>query len=83
MAVYLTSEKKKEIFKEFGGDENNTGSTEAQIALFTFRIKKLSEHLHKFKKDHVLSLLNNKTVTTFYYNLSRKEYFDRKKGEQL
>ena len=52
MAVYLPKEKKKEIFAEFGGNENNTGSTEAQIALFSYRIKKLSEHLHKFKKDH-------------------------------
>ncbi len=52
MAVYLSSEKKKEIFKQFGGDENNTGSIEAQIALFTFRIKSLSEHLNEFKKDH-------------------------------
>lgn len=53
MAVYLTSEKKEEIFKKYGGDVKNTGSTEAQIALFTFRIKKLSEHLHSYKKDHV------------------------------
>lgn len=52
MAVYLPNEKKKEIFAEFGGSEKNTGSTEAQIALFSYRIKKLSEHLHKFKKDH-------------------------------
>ena len=52
MAVYLPNEKKKEIFKEYGGSENNTGSTEGQIALFSYRIKKLSEHLHKFKKDH-------------------------------
>ena len=52
MAVYLPNEKKKEIFKEYGGNENNTGSTEGQIALFTYRIKKLSEHLHRYKKDH-------------------------------
>ena len=52
MAVYLTKEKKEEIFKEFGGAANNSGSTEGQIALFTFRIKSLSEHLQKNKKDH-------------------------------
>jgi len=52
MAVYLTKEKKEEIFKEYGGSENNTGSTEAQIALFTYRIKMLSEHLQRNKKDH-------------------------------
>ena len=52
MAVYLPNEKKEEIFAEFGGDAKNTGSTEAQIALFSYRIKKLSEHLHRHKKDH-------------------------------
>ena len=52
MAVYLTKEKKNEIFKTYAGDEQNTGSIEGQIALFTFRIKSLSEHLNSFKKDH-------------------------------
>lgn len=52
MAVYLTKEKKEEIFKEYGGSSENTGSVEGQIALFTFRIKELSEHLKKNKKDN-------------------------------
>jgi small subunit ribosomal protein S15 len=47
----LTAEKKKEIFKEYGGDENNTGSSESQIALFTTRIVDLTEHLRTHKKD--------------------------------
>ena len=52
MAVYLTKEKVAEIFKEYGGSEQNSGSTEAQIALFTYRIKSLSDHLQSNKKDH-------------------------------
>jgi len=52
MALYLTKEKKEEIFKEFGGSETNSGSTEGQIALFTFRIQSLSDHLKTNKKDH-------------------------------
>ncbi len=52
MAVYLTKEKKEEIFKEYGGSEKNSGSTEAQVALFTYRIQKLSEHLKDNRKDH-------------------------------
>lgn len=52
MAVYLTKEKKEEIFKEYGGSENNTGSVEGQVALFTYRIKMLSDHLRANKKDH-------------------------------
>jgi small subunit ribosomal protein S15 len=36
--MQVTSEVKKEIFKQHGGAETNTGSAEAQIALFTARI---------------------------------------------
>ena len=52
MAAYLTKEKKEEIFKEYGGKSSNSGSTEGQIALFTFRIQGLSNHLESNKKDH-------------------------------
>ncbi|MCO6480064.1 MAG: 30S ribosomal protein S15 [Phaeodactylibacter sp.] len=52
MSEYLTKEKKAEIFKQYGGAEKNTGSTEAQVALFTFRIQKMSEHLKENPKDH-------------------------------
>lgn len=51
MPVYITKEKKQELFKEFGGSENNTGSTQGQIALFTYRIQALSEHLKNNHKD--------------------------------
>lgn len=50
--MYLTSEVKKEIFAKHGGNEVNTGSTEGQIALFTFRISHLTEHLKKNRKDY-------------------------------
>ena len=43
--MYLTTEKKEEIFKKFGGDAKNTGSTQGQIALFTHRINLLTVHL--------------------------------------
>lgn len=49
---YLTTEKKQEFFKEHGGSETNTGSTEAQIALFTYRIAHMTEHLKVNKKDY-------------------------------
>jgi small subunit ribosomal protein S15 len=47
----VTAERKKEIFKEFGGSETNTGSVEAQVALFTHKIAHLTEHLKKNRKD--------------------------------
>ena len=49
--MYLTSEKKKEIFEKYGKSVANTGSAEGQIALFSFRIAHLTEHLKKNKKD--------------------------------
>ena len=49
--MYLTKENKKEIFKEHGKSESDTGSSEGQIALFTKRINHLTEHLKKNKKD--------------------------------
>ena len=56
--MYLTSEKKQEIFKEKGLQKsaNDTGSAESQIALFTFRISHLTEHLKKNKKDYSTQL---------------------------
>jgi small subunit ribosomal protein S15 len=50
--MYLTTEKKKEFFTKFGKSATDTGSTEGQIALFTFRINHLTEHLKTNKKDH-------------------------------
>lgn len=47
----LTTERKKEIFVQFGSSEKNTGSTKAQIAMLTERIKHISEHMQKNKKD--------------------------------
>ena len=49
--MYLTSEKKQELFKSFGTSEADTGTTEGQIALFSYRINHLTEHLKKNKKD--------------------------------
>lgn len=49
--MYLTAEKKKEFFKNYGETENNSGNTEAQIALFSYRISHLTEHLKNNKKD--------------------------------
>jgi small subunit ribosomal protein S15 len=51
--MYLTSEKKEELFAKhgFGKKKTDTGSPESQIALFTFRINHLTEHLKTMKKD--------------------------------
>jgi len=49
--MYLTKEKKQEIFKKHGKSETDSGTSEAQIALFTYRINHLTNHLKKNQKD--------------------------------
>ncbi|NQV53600.1 MAG: 30S ribosomal protein S15 [Flavobacteriales bacterium] len=49
--MYLTSEKKQEIFEKHGKSASNSGSAEGQIALFTYRIAHLTEHLKENRKD--------------------------------
>lgn len=49
--MYLTTEKKQEIFKKHGKSETDTGSPEGQVALFTYRINHLTGHLKQNRKD--------------------------------
>ncbi|MBR6441155.1 MAG: 30S ribosomal protein S15 [Bacteroidales bacterium] len=51
--MYLTKEKKQEIYAEYGKNAQDTGSAEAQIALFTYRIQHLTELMKQNKKDQV------------------------------
>lgn len=50
--MYLDSAKKQEIFGKYGKSNTDTGSPEAQIALFSYRISHLTEHLKVNKKDY-------------------------------
>jgi len=49
--MYLTKEKKQEFFSTYGKHEKDTGTAEGQIALFSFRISHLTDHLKNNKKD--------------------------------
>ena len=48
----ITNKEKQDIVKKFGKDENDTGSSEVQVALLTERIRSLTEHAKVNKKDH-------------------------------
>ncbi len=52
--MYLSSVKKQELFENHGRlkSKEDTGSPESQVALFTFRINHLTQHLKTNKKDH-------------------------------
>ena len=49
--MYLTAEKKEELFSSYGKSNKDTGSAESQIALFSYRISHLTEHLKSNHKD--------------------------------
>jgi len=51
--MYLYKETKQEVFKKYGlkQTEQDTGSPESQVALFTFRIEHLTDHLREHPKD--------------------------------
>ncbi len=75
----ITKEKIAEIVAEYGGSSENTGSVRAQIAIFTHRIKHLSDHLRQNKKDFsskrtLLSLVGKRKRYLNY--LQRKDIGD-------
>jgi len=45
--MYLDAEKKQEIFTTYGKSNKDTGSVESQVALFSYRIQHLTDHLKK------------------------------------
>ena len=50
--MHLSTEEKQAIFEKYGSGKTDTGSPESQIALFSTRIKHLTEHLKLNHKDH-------------------------------
>ncbi len=48
----LTKEKKEELAAGNRIHAGDTGSTDVQVALFTERIRQLTEHLRDHRKDH-------------------------------
>ncbi|TFZ39812.1 30S ribosomal protein S15 [Soehngenia longivitae] len=48
----LAKEEKERIIEEFKTHEGDTGSPEVQIALLTYRINAVNDHLQTHKKDH-------------------------------
>ena len=69
---------KKEVIKEFGKKDTDTGSTEVQIALLTKRINELSDHFKVNKKDHhsrrgLLGMINNRRKLLKYLKGKNEE----------
>jgi small subunit ribosomal protein S15 len=50
--MLIAKERAKEILKEYGANEKDTGRTEVQVALLSDRINYLTEHSKTHVKDH-------------------------------
>ena len=80
--MYLTTEKKQELFENHGRlkQKEDTGSPESQISLFTFRINHLTEHLKQHKKDYstrlgLLKLVGKRRrLLNYLYNRDIERY---------
>ena len=69
---------KKEIVKDFGKNDTDTGATEVQVALLTKKINELSEHFKIHKKDHhsrrgLLGMINNRRKLLKYLKGKNEE----------
>ena len=69
---------KKEIVKDFGKNNTDTGSTEVQVAFLTKKINELSEHFKIHKKDHhskrgLLGMINNRRKLLKYLKGKNEE----------
>lgn len=78
----LDAAKKQEIVKKFGRNENDTGSSEVQIALLSTRIAELTEHLKTFKKDHasrlgLLKLVGQRRRLMRYFKRKDRAAYDK------
>ena len=78
----LDSAKKQEIVTQYGRNENDTGSSEVQIALLTTRIAELTEHLKIFKKDHasrlgLLKLVGKRRRLMKYFKRTNKDAYNK------
>ncbi len=76
----VTKELKKEIISQFSFAENDTGSTEVQVALFTQHISNLTEHLKINKKDYqarrglLVFVTKRKRLLTYLKNRNNDRY---------
>ncbi len=75
----MDTKTKSDIIKKYAKTENDTGSTEVQVAVMTAKIKELTEHMRANKKDHssrrgLIRLVNQRRKLLKYLS---KEDFER------
>jgi small subunit ribosomal protein S15 len=71
----LTVEQTSQIIKDFGRKENDTGSTEVQVALLSANITALQDHFQAHKQDNhsrrgLISMVNRRKKLLTYLKSS-------------
>ncbi|MCQ2113811.1 MAG: 30S ribosomal protein S15 [Bacteroidaceae bacterium] len=78
--MYIDTEKKKEIFGKYGKSNSDTGSAESQIALFSYRISHLTEHLKTNRKDYTTArsltklVAKRRALLNYLYDIDIERY---------
>jgi small subunit ribosomal protein S15 len=78
----IAKEQKQGLIRQFGRDEQDTGSPEVQIALLTSRINELTEHFKTHQKDHasrrgLLMMVSKRSgLLKYLQRTDRKRYLD-------
>ena len=78
----ISRERTRELVKKYGKNEHDTGSSEAQVALFTEQINNISTHLKTNKKDHsgrrglLLLVSKRRRLLDYLRKRDEKTYFD-------
>ena len=78
----LLKDEKANLVKKFQKDENDTGSSEVQIALLTENINKLQSHFKEHKKDHhsrtgLIRMVNQRRKLLDYIKSSKPEIYSK------
>ena len=76
----MTKEQKSQIIKEYATSENDVGSAQVQVAILSFRILELTEHLKIHSKDHssrrgLIALVNRRRKLLGYINRKSHEQY--------
>ena len=85
----ITTEKKAEIIKEYQTKEGDTGSPEVQVAILTYRINDLNEHLKVHKKDHhsrrgLLKMVGQRrNLLNYLKDVYKRQVYHRKRGKAM
>lgn len=76
----IIKDRKKELIEEFRQHENDTGSSQVQVAILTERINNLTEHFKKFKKDNhsrrgLIMMINKRRKLLDYLKSTEEEEY--------